>query len=209
MISLAKSLSPLPRELGGVLEQSASCPFDGSAPDGLRIDTADAVDRRLKLIQGHIHGVDSVNSVPEIRLGSADATLHMPQISVSSPIDSPTDDRARETSGTLLHHAILTRSHATSLLRLLYIHIALHPSTATHYLPSILVPLYVAMIQEVEPAELAHVEPDTFWLLTELWGEVGELAEDEGSQLWVAKFGQRLAWADPELSGDLVSGSTI
>ena len=82
---------------------------------------------------------------------------------------------------------------------------SLHPSTPTLYLTSTLVPLYMAMIQEVEPAELAHVEPDTFWLFTELWGEASELVEDEGSQIWVAKFGHRLAWADPELSGDLVS----
>lgn len=208
MFNLAKSLLPLPKELRGVLEQSPLCPFDSNAPEGLRIETADAVDQRLKLIQGHVLGGDSVNGMPEIHLDSADTTLQMPEISVSSPNDSPTKESHKK-SETLLQQSVSTRSHATSLLRLLYIHMSLHPSTPTPYLISILIPLYVVMTQEVEPAELAHVEPDTFWLLAELWGEVGELAEDEGSQIWVAKFGQRLASADPELLDDLVSWSII
>jgi hypothetical protein len=209
LLSLAKSLSHLPPELDLLLEQSPLCPFDSNAPDGLRNEAADAVDLRVKLIQGHTQDTGTVNGTPEIRLGPADPTsLQMPQISVSSPIDSPTDDGSRKMSGTVLHPSVFTRSHATSLMRLLYIHMALHPSTPTPYLASVLVPLYVAMIQEVEPSELAHVEADTFWLFTELWGEVGELSEDEGSQVWVAKLGHRLAWADPELSGDLVRESS-
>ncbi|KAF8488788.1 regulator of Vps4 activity in the MVB pathway-domain-containing protein [Gautieria morchelliformis] len=204
LLGLAKALSHLPQELDRVLEQSPLCPFDSNAPDGLRIEEADALDQRLRLISGQVNGTSGVSGTPEIRLGPADPTsLQMPQISVSSPIHSPTDDEAHKTNGTVLHPSVLTRRHATSLMRLLYIHMALHPSAPTLYLTSILIPLYVAMLQEVEPAELAHIEPDAFWLFTELCGEVGELAENEGTQTWVAKFGQRLAWADPELHGDL------
>lgn len=207
LLSLAKSLSHLPQELNGLLEQSPLCPFDSNAPDGLRIHAAEAVDQRLRVLQGHAHDANTVNGTPEICIAPPDPnSLQMPQISVSSPIDSPIDDGSRKMTGTVLHPSVLTRNHATSLMRLLYIHMALHPSTPTPYFTSILVPLYVAMIQEVEPTELAHVEPDTFWLFTELWGEVGELAENEGTQIWVSKLGHRLAWADPELSGDLVRG---
>lgn len=60
------------------------------------------------------------------------------------------------------------------------------------------------MIQEVEPADLAHVEADTFWLCSELWGEVSDLLEGDGIKQYITKFGERLAWADPSLSQDLV-----
>ena len=203
LLNLAKSLSPLPRDLDEELDASPLCPLDDNAPEGLRIEVADAVDKRLQMIQRYIAGTDNTIRTPEIRLVPADASsLRTPQISVSSPPNSPLDGTAHRKPGAILHS---TRSHTTSLLRLLYIHTSLHPSTPTMYLTSLLIPLYVVMVQEIEPTELAHVEADSFWLLTELWGEVSELAEDEGSQEWIVKFGRRLSWADPELWDDLVS----
>jgi hypothetical protein len=208
LLNLAKSLSSLPRDLDEELEASPLCPFDDNAPEGLRIENAGAVDKRLQIIRRHVAGADNTVGTPEIHLELPVDTSppRTPQISVSSPTDSPVKGSAPRKQGTILHSMASIRNHTTSLLRLLYIHMTLHPSAPTMYLTSLLIPLYVAMVQEIEPAELAHVEADSFWLLAELWGEVGELAESEGSQHWMVKFGRRLAWADPELWEDLVSG---
>lgn len=86
---------------------------------------------------------------------------------------------------------------------------ALHSTASATYLSSVLVPLYVAMVQEVEPADLAHVEADTFWLSSELWGEVSDLAQGDGSKEWIAKLGERVLWADPNLYQDLVSERSL
>ncbi|KAF8580909.1 hypothetical protein K439DRAFT_1636664 [Ramaria rubella] len=199
--SLAKSLTTLPPELDVDLDLSPLCPFDEVAPEGLKIEVAGAVDERVRLIQEHDSDANNgPNAASELRLKSANMpSLPMPQISVSSPTSVSKDDINPEASIRTIHSQI-TRNHTTSLLRLMYIHMALHPSASTVYLTSLVIPLYVTMIQEIEPAELAHVEADTFWLLTELWGDVGELVEDQEGRAWMSKFGQRLAWADAELS---------
>ncbi|KAF8522218.1 regulator of Vps4 activity in the MVB pathway-domain-containing protein [Hysterangium stoloniferum] len=196
LLAMAKSLSTLPSELDVDIEASPLCPFDDNAPEGLKIHDADAVDDRLRLIQANMHGLPSPVGPPEIHVED----IQTPHILISLPNDS---SPVLETS-TSNSPLILIRGHASSLLRLMYIHVSLHSAASATYLTSVLVPLYMAMVQEIDPAELAHVEADTFWLLNELWGEVSDLTDTERSQHWVSKFGQRLAWADPNLHGDLV-----
>jgi hypothetical protein len=70
---------------------------------------------------------------------------------------------------------------------------------------SLLIPLYSVLLQEVESPDVAHVEADTFWLFEAMVGEFAELEDDEGGNGWMRRFSDRLAWADPELSADLVS----
>jgi hypothetical protein len=199
LFSMAKSLSTLPSELDAEIESSPLCPFDDSAPEGLKMHDSDAVDDRLRLIQAYVHDLPRSAGPPEIHVEH----VSMPDISISSPNDTSTFLEI-STADTPL---ISIRGHASSLLRLMYIHVSLHSSASATYLTSVLVPLYTAMIQEIDPAELAHVEADTFWLLNELWGEVNDLTDTERSQLWVSKLGQRLARADPNLYSDLVSSN--
>jgi hypothetical protein len=90
------------------------------------------------------------------------------------------------------------------LERLLYLHNAINPANSSSHAASILVPLYSAMLQEVEVEDLAHVEADTFWLLESIVAELSEVDED-GGQRWMAKLAQRLAWADYDLFTELVT----
>lgn len=60
------------------------------------------------------------------------------------------------------------------------------------------------MVQEIEPADLAHAEADTFWVLNELWADLGQLSVGEEVPRWLRTLGERLSWADPELDRELV-----
>ncbi|KIJ34698.1 hypothetical protein M422DRAFT_35025 [Sphaerobolus stellatus SS14] len=192
LLNMAKALSNLPPELDSDLEPSGLCPLDDTAPDGLRIEEASAVDDRLRIIQGHVHGASKPDVPPEIHVEQADSG------------EVPSSANGRDSRASSAPSLVLIRGHSTSLLRLIYIHMALHSTASETYLSSILIPLYVAMLQEVEVADLAHVEADTFWISSELWGEVSDLTQGDGSPAWIAKFGQRVAWADPNLFQDLV-----
>lgn len=70
---------------------------------------------------------------------------------------------------------------------------------------SLLIPLYAVLNEEVEPQDQAHIEADTFWLFEAMVSEFSELEDQDGGNRWMKKFGERVAWADPELSSDLVS----
>jgi hypothetical protein len=61
------------------------------------------------------------------------------------------------------------------------------------------------MQQEIEPAELAHAEADTFWLFEAVMSEVTELQDEEEGNVWPLKLSARVAWADDELFANLVS----
>jgi hypothetical protein len=93
--------------------------------------------------------------------------------------------------------------HCSVLLRLLYLHNAVNPAKASSHTASLLVPLYSAMLQEVDPESLAHVEADTFWLLESIVAELSEVDEG-GGQAWMTELGKRLAWADYDYFSELV-----
>ncbi|KII88623.1 hypothetical protein PLICRDRAFT_161896 [Plicaturopsis crispa FD-325 SS-3] len=205
-------LTRVPHSLFGGLgeepEPNPLCPLDDSAPEDIKIACASNLDARIRMI--HIldqrHAASS-NATPEIRLESDDAeSTGIPAISLSEP-ESFAGRRPGAPTTLLPSRAWTSPSghpkHSSALLRLLYIHSCLNPAHHSPHVPSLLVPLYSVMVQEIEQQDLAHAEADTFWLFEAIVGEFAELEEEEGSNLWMRKLGERLAWADQDLSENL------
>jgi hypothetical protein len=140
------------------------------------------------------------------RLGSDSGIT--PEISLSVP-GSPTSVHSGLSTTLLASRAYSSFGahprHASSLLRLLYLHSSLNPAHRSPQIASLLVPLYSALAEEADPEDAAHVEADAFWLFEAMIGEFSELEDAEGGNLWMQKLGQRTAWADTELVEDLVS----
>ncbi len=130
-----------------------------------------------------------------------------PEISLSAP-DSPSSAHSGGPT-TLLASRLYSASgahpkHASALLRLLYVHSSLNPASRSPQIASLLVPLYTALIDEVDQDDFAHIEADAFWLFEAMVGEFSELEEAEGGNVWMRKISDRLKWADMELAEDLV-----
>ncbi|KIJ59199.1 hypothetical protein HYDPIDRAFT_118790 [Hydnomerulius pinastri MD-312] len=220
--AISESLFRLPPDLFSMLEGepgSASpriSPLDLSAPDDVRIDCALNLDKRLELIRAE-NDDGSPTGIPEIRLepeahsppaSSSTSTFTVP----STPDPSSLSARRPNAPTTLLHSRPYStppahHTHLTALHRLLYLHSALNPANQSPHIPSLLVPLYSALVGEVERAEVAHAEADTFWLFEALVGEVGEMEEQEGGKVWMKRFSERVGWADGELADSLHSKS--
>ena len=135
--------------------------------------------------------------------------LGTPEISLSAP-DSPTSTHSSAPTTLLASKAYTAAGahpkHASALLRLLYIHSALNPANRAPQVASLLVPLYSALVQEVEPEDLAHAEADAFWLFETVVSEFAELEDVETCTAWQRKLGERLVWADADLAEDMVRG---
>ncbi|KAL4253864.1 IST1 family protein [Abortiporus biennis] len=134
--------------------------------------------------------------------------LATPEISLSAP-DSPTSTGSSVPTTLLASKAYAAAGanprHASALLRLLYIHSCLNPANRSPQIASLLVPLYSALAEEVEPQDLAHIEADAFWLFETIVGEFSDLEDAERVNDWMQKLGQRLSWADTELAENLQS----
>ena len=63
------------------------------------------------------------------------------------------------------------------------------------------------MNREIDLEDMAHVEADTFWLFEAMVADFSELEDEEGGAVWMKKFSERLTWADPELSENMVGTS--
>jgi hypothetical protein len=100
-------------------------------------------------------------------------------------------------------------AHYSALLRLLYLHSVMNPRSSSPQLPCLLVPLYAVLCQQMDPAETAHIEADTFWLFEAMLGEFSELEDEEEGTIWMKKFGDRVGWADPELRDGLVRSTLL
>ncbi|KAI0093536.1 regulator of Vps4 activity in the MVB pathway-domain-containing protein [Irpex rosettiformis] len=129
------------------------------------------------------------------------------EMSLSVP-GSPTGSSQSGISTTLLAPRAYSSfgahpKHASSLLRLLYVHSSLNPANRSPQIASLLIPLYSALIEEVDAEDAAHVEADAFWLFEAMVSEFSELEDAESGNLWMQKFSQRTAWADTELVEDL------
>ncbi|KAF9242094.1 regulator of Vps4 activity in the MVB pathway-domain-containing protein [Melanogaster broomeanus] len=214
--SISESLSRLPPGLFVLLDnepESAGlgiCPLDPSARNDIRIECALNLDKRLDLIKSE----SSIPpcETPEIRLEPETQTESDPPSLTSPPATNSLSSRRHRAPTMLLsskpysappvHH-----THHSSLLRLLYLHSALNPAIQSPHIPSLLVPLYSALVGEVEQSEAAHAEADTFWLFEALVGELGEMEEEEGGKVWMRKFSERIRWADEELAASLHSQS--
>lgn len=189
-----KDLFRVPHELfaglGEAPDPAPACPLDGSAPEDSRIPFASILDARLNAMQTTKTGPLAGDAPPSISITSEEG-----EENDDNGADGATS-RAFSTGGA---HP----THASALVRLLYVHSALNPAKRSPHLASVLLPLYAVMLREIEPADLAHAEADTFWAFEAVVGDFAELEDEEGGAEWMAKFGGRVTWADPELAGDL------
>jgi len=182
-------------------ETFSGCPLDPEADSDTKISCAANLDIRLEAIN-QSSDQSSDGCLPEIHLDTGvDMT---PVISVTSP-----GSEASTTPRTLLysrsfHPGGAHPKHASALIRLLYIHSCLNPANHSPHMASLLIPVYSVLLQEVEQPDVAHVEADTFWLFEAIVGEFAELQDEEGGNHCMRRFSDRLQWADPELSADLV-----
>ena len=218
-------------------EACPQCPLDDSAPEDIKISCASNLDTRLQKIRAKDSkdGEDdsSAQDTPEIRLDSTpeirlDST---PEVRLEQP--SPTKSRKKDgtpeislqppDSPTSTHSGLSTtllpsrpyssfaahNKHSSALLRLLYIHCCLNPANRSPQIGSLLVPIYAALVEEVDPEDLPHVEADAFWVFEAMVGEFSELEDEQNGTVWVQKLSERLQWADPELADDLVRRFTV
>lgn len=140
------------------------------------------------------------------------ASVGTPEISLSAP-DSPTSTHSGGPT-TLVPSRVYSilgahPKHESALTRLLYIHFSLNPAHRAPQTASLLVPLYSALVEEVLPEDAAHVEADAFWLFETFVSEFSDLDEAEGSEIWMKKFGERMNWADIELTENLVRSLSV
>lgn len=209
LLSVQKQLSGVPRNIFASLEDGPEiypqCPLSTIYEGEDKVSCARALDARLKLLQEN--GSQAV--APEIRLEepSADAT---PEISLTS-FDSALT--GLNNPMTLLPSKAYSFGdahplHCSALLRLLYLHTSINPANRSSHIPSLLIPVYSALNQEIEPEELSHVEADTFWVFEAIVAEFSEL-EEEGGTKWMRRFSERLLYADAELFEDLVGPCLI
>lgn len=203
LLQVSESLLRLPPELFSLLkdetESNDLCPFDATAKGSVKLDCAHNLDRRLE----HIRKASNKH----VTLGIPGITLAEPP-DASSP-DSPPDSE-EDTHKTLLQPklsdaTLMHQKHHSALIRLLYLHACLNPVNQAPHTPALLVPLYSAVTRELEPAEAAHAEADTFWLFEALIGELVEFEDEEGGHLWARRFSDKLTAVDEELAMDLVS----
>lgn len=181
-------------------EALSQCPVSSAATPDIEIDCAFALDERLKTLREN-------DTSSEAGAGENDPT---PGIAISDFDEEDDSDSEAQAPQTLVHSKLYSfgnahPTHCSALLRLLFIHASINPGKLSPHVPAVLVPLYSALLQEVEPEELAHAEADTFWLFEAIVSEISELDEDEGGEKWMAAFDRVTAWADPELHADLVS----
>ena len=209
LLELSKQINGVAPSLLAKLQEepeiSDLCPLDEKASN--RIECASNIESRLRAIYERDvkHNGVPPNATPEIRV-EAEAP-GSPDISISSP-DSPTSSQLYS-SATLLHSRAYHFSpahhkHLAALHRLLYLHSCINPAIHSPHLPTLLVPLYIVLLREVDPQELAHAEADTFWLFEAMIGEFSDLLDEESCSLWMRRFSARVASADDELFADLV-----
>ncbi|KAG6854607.1 hypothetical protein C0991_004209 [Blastosporella zonata] len=211
LINVSEQLSAIPSTLFADLDQTPGsfeiCPLDDAAQVEIKMSSAKNLDVRLHIL----HTADSNHSSASSSATSRPPESGMicaPEISLSSPDVSMSGEMDVSTttllSSTPLAPSTVHPKHLSALRRLLYLHASINPGNISPHIPSLLVPLYAVLNQEVLPEDLAHVEADTFWLFEALVGEFSEL-EDEGGSIWMKRFSDRLAWADFELFSALVS----
>jgi hypothetical protein len=199
LTSAIKDLFRVPATLfSGLQEEPESfddCPLDPSAADSVKILCSTNLDVRLRAIN---QDGDDPQGLPEIHLeNEADV---VPDISVMSPGSHQTLFPSHPFNTGNAHPR-----HASALIRLLYIHSCLNPANHSPHIASLLIPLYSVLHREVESPDVSHVEADTFWLFEAMVGEFADLEDEDGGNEWMRRFSDRLHWADPELSADLVS----
>ncbi|KAF5330803.1 hypothetical protein D9619_005797 [Psilocybe cf. subviscida] len=224
LLEAHKELSGLPKDLWTLLEDAETfvqCPLHEEAAEEIRIPYARTLEARLKTIHQQDETYAHSSPMPEIRLEPESDPV--PAISLTPSEADDASDAASTTSSTQPAATTLLPSrkrifgtahpvHCSALLRLLYLHNVINPGNVSLYTSSYLVPLYSALVQEVNVEDLAHAEADTFWILEAMVAEFTGLEDDEG-RIWMTKFSDRVAWADFDYkthlrnSGKLWAGS--
>ena len=211
LLEAYNQLSGLPRNIFAYVEEEpemfSQCPLSDNAPHDIRIPFARALEMRLKILRGE--DTKASESAPEICLEPGENIT--PGISLTtSDYSGPNDTNASMTLLESRKHIFGTAhpQHCSALLRLVYLHNTINPGNLSYHTPSILIPLYSVLLQEVDPEELAHLEADTFWLLEAMVAEFAGLEDDEGS-VWMKRLSDRVAWADFDFKVQLASANTF
>lgn len=190
LLDISKQLSRIPTSLFVFLQNppdtSLLCPLDLDAPDNIKISSASNLILRLAALR---HQSPPTH---EIRSNGQDSPDHT----------QTNADPALQTTflaADLLNLPKVDPKHASALLRILYIHAMINPGILSPHVPSLLIPLYIALTQEDEQEDAVHAEADTFWLFEAMMAEFSELEDENISNMWLRKFGERVAWADKNL----------
>ncbi|KAK7054990.1 hypothetical protein VNI00_003453 [Paramarasmius palmivorus] len=194
LVRVSRQLSSIPSNLFSGLEDqpdpNPDCPLDDTAPESFRIRCANVLSDRLKALRKRSGSISESSSIPEIRLENTERSSSNSEVESSASTLLP--------SRTLTFGRVHER-HESALLRILYLHSSINPGNLSPHVPVLLAPLYSVLNQETDPKEVAHVEADTFWLFEALIAEFSELEDEEGGNVWMKKFSERLAWADNDL----------
>jgi hypothetical protein len=204
LLDISKQLSRIPSALflylDGAPDISSLCPLNDDAPDDIKIPCANSLELRLAVLQGEQkHG--SVVT-PEIRVEGHDLSEDM-----GDGINAKDADAKHTTvlpSNAYRLPGVHPR-HSSALLRILYLHATINPGVLSPHVPSLLIPLYSVLTQEVEPEHSAHAEADAFWLFETMLGEFVEFEDEQAITTCLHKFGERVAWADKDLFDFLVN----
>ncbi|THU86443.1 hypothetical protein K435DRAFT_822154 [Dendrothele bispora CBS 962.96] len=203
LLKVAKQFASIPPSLFDELEiepeLSSACPLDSNSLETVRITYADALDVRLKQLQNK-----DTPAVPDIRL-EQEESRPIPDVFVTSESFPSSSKPASTLLVSPRAHAGTHDKHTSALLRLLFVHSSINPGNLSPHIPALLIPLYTILHREVEPDDLAHIEADCFWLFEAMVGEFSELEDEEGGNVWMMRFGERLAWADRDLSENLLA----
>jgi len=210
LIKVYKHLARIPKELIDQLEWEpedfSTCPLHPNADEKILIPYANCLDTRSQQLRRLNEGdreETTISSTPEIRLEGDECV---------TPTTSTTPNALSnnsKTPTTLLPSKSIalgraSQGHASALLRLLYIHASINPGNLSPYVPSLLLPLYTALTQEVDPEDLAHVEADSFWLFEAFVAEFAELEDEIALDMWLKRLGDQLRQKDPHFLEQLV-----
>lgn len=197
LLDISKQLSRIPSALFLHLDRapdiSSFCPLYDDAPDDIKIHYANILELRLAVLRDEKG--ESV-MIPEIRVEIHDSS------------DGNNAEDAKHTSilpSNAFHLPGVHPGHSSALLRILYLHATINPGVLSPHVPSLLIPLYAVLAQEIEPEHSAHIEADAFWLFEAMLGEFVEFEDEEAITTWLHKFAERVAWADSDLFDLLVN----
>lgn len=211
-IVCAKALDDRLRQIRDLESKSGvSTPSEDRAPEirlegtpEIRLEVPDEPSDSDQAEYDH-SGDDTVSDITSEYLDTT--SVGTPEISLSTP-DSPTSTHSGVPTTLVPSRAYSALGahpkHESALIRLLYIHFSLNPAHRAPQTASLLIPLYSALVEEAIPEDAAHIEADAFWLFEIFLSEFSELDDSEGSEVWMRKLGERMNWADAELTEDLV-----
>ncbi|XP_006458445.1 hypothetical protein AGABI2DRAFT_115479 [Agaricus bisporus var. bisporus H97] len=206
LIKVYKHLAHIPKELIDQLdsepEDRTACPLHRNADEKTRISFADCLDTRsqqLRRLNENDQEGTTIPSTPEIRLERDDVYTTPTTFSEPSAFSNDYSTPTTLLSSKSIALGRASQKHASALLRLLYIHASINPGNLSPYVPSLLLPLYIAMTQEVDPEDLAHVEADSFWLFEGFVAEFAELEDENSLETWLNRLENQLGRQDPQL----------